>query len=713
MTEISDYAAGGRGRVELLFDRVSDDRAIRAGRVIAIVSMVSAATSVAIFVALGEFGLWYEEWGVHNAVGGFLFGLILFVAIRRQPRNGAVWAVGWSGLFQAVTQALAAAITVWLVVDRYGSEAVADYRSTADLAPSIDFFVWLGAWSWVPALGLMLGFAFLLFPDGRLPSPRWRGVAWLAAASMTGATIGLLVSSEDVANTSELPLITQLSMPFLGLAVLASIGSVFLRYRHADGDQRHQLRWMAFVGAIFGGLFVVSFAFDLASEPSGGGLTQATTLATLPLLVGGYAVAILKYRLYDVDVVISKSVTYLGLATAITLIYSAVVVGPLLILGKSDEGGPGLVLPIVATAMVAVLFEPIRSRMRRWANRLVYGNRSTPHEVLSTVTARLAEAAAGSGPSDLARLLAEGTGAERAIVWLRSGDSLHPEGSWPDDKSEALEAVVVGDLIDDECSESRAVLHGDHLIGSISITKPTSDPVTPTDRELLSDVAGGAGLLLRNISLNRQLEERAGQLRQSRRRLIAAQDTERHRLERNLHDGAQQQVVALKVKLGIAKTIAEREGAEEIAALASALADQTQQAVDSLRGLAHGIYPPLLEAEGLEPALRAVERSVGNSLAVETRGLGRYPRDVEATAYFVVVEAAEQARMSGSSFVRANLHDQSGELVIEIEHDGRTTNDTMAMMADRIDVLGGHTVVEDSESLTRITGRLPTALEHV
>ena len=126
---------------------------------------------------------------------------------------------------------------------------------------------------------------------------------------------------------------------------------------------------------------------------------MSPTSCRLVLLIGSFWVAIAKYRLYEIDVIISKSVTYLGLGAVITGLYAAVVIVPLLVLGRSDDGSPGLVLPIVATAVVAVLFEPIRARMQRWANRLVYGDRATPHEVLSQVTSRLADPARDGAPT--------------------------------------------------------------------------------------------------------------------------------------------------------------------------------------------------------------------------------------------------------------------------------------------------------------------------
>jgi signal transduction histidine kinase len=695
---------------ERVFDRVSDEAAIRLGRAVGVISMVSATASVVIFLAIGELETWYLEYGVHNAVGGFLFGLLLFVAVDRQPRNGAVWAVGWSALFQSLLGTFAAAVATLLVVERYGNAAVADYRSISDLPTAITFFTWVGEWTWIPAIGLMMIFGFLLFPDGRLPGPRWRIVAWVAGISITAATIGLMTAADFLNAADNLPPLTQAFMPFVGLSIVAAVASLFFRYRRAHGDQRQQLRWMALAATILGGSFSVTFLLEAAGVTDGAnGLNLAASLASLPLLVGAYGVAVLKYRLYDIDVVISKSVTYLGLAAVITLLYAAVVVGPLLVLGESDGDGPGLLLPIVATAVVALLFEPIRKRMQRWANRLVYGDRASPHEVLSQVTARLSDAPGSAGIDDLARLLADGTGADQAVVWMRSGDSLRAEGMWSRDGLGSDMPLTTDGLAVDEFTEAVSVRHEDVELGALSISKPHNDPVTPADRELLADVAAGAALVLRNMRLNKELEERANDVRQSRRRLISAQDAERHRLERDLHDGAQQQVVALKVKLGIAKTLAQREGGDEIALRVVALAEETQHAVDALRAVAHGIYPPLLESEGLEPALRTIERSSPIPIAIDASGLSRYDRSVEETAFFCVLETLERARMSGAASARVGLVSRNGDLVIEIDVRDRATDVDLTAVADRVDAAGGTLTIDetpDNQTL-RIASSVP------
>ena len=254
------------------------------------------------------------------------------------------------------------------------------------------------------------------------------------------------------------------------------------------------------------------------------------------------------------------------------------------------------------------------------------------------------------------------------------------------------------------------VRYRDELLGAVGIVKPANDLVTPADRALLADVAAGAGLLLRNIALNSQLEQRAVEVRASRRRLITTLDAERRRLERNLHDGAQQQVVALKVKLGIAKTVAEREGADQIVDYAVSMAAETQRAVDALRAVAHGIYPPLLDSDGLGAALRALERTSPVPFSVAASDLGRYGRQSEQTAYFCVLETIDRARVVGASAVRATVAEaeSGGGLAASIDIEGVDADVDLASVSERIEAVGGSSTVEaglgDSVRLVNVVG---------
>jgi signal transduction histidine kinase len=548
----------------------------------------------------------------------------------------------------------------------------------------------------------------LLFPHGRFSSNGDRRFMW--GVGIYGAALVVLsvfvspsALTDPTAGSLPHPFITaswtdemsRLASPLFGVLLLSFLVAavrLVMRSRRVGTVERHQIRWVGLGCAIYWVTGMTNAFMDpFGSFEAGFQLADSVMSLVIPVTI---AVAIFRHRLYDIDVIVSKSVTYLGLAAFISLLYAAVVVGPLLAIGTRGDGeGPGLFLPIVATGAVALLFEPIRTRLQRWANRMVYGDRATPQEVLSRVTARLSDTAGGNGTRDLARLLAEGTGAERVVVWSRFHDGLRPEAIHPLDRSDAVETVPIDGLVEDEFNESRSVLHQGVVFGALSITKARNDPITPDDRELLSDVAAGAGLLLRNISLNRELEERAEEVRASRRRLIAAQDAERHRLERDLHDGAQQQVVALKVKLGIARTIAEREGADEIAARVSTLAEETQQAVDALRAVAHGIYPPLLESEGLESTLRALPRTSSLPLVIDISGLTRYDRQTEETVYFSVLETVERARMAGASGMRVALTQGGGELVLVVDL-ARVGEIDLTPVIDRVDAVGGSVTIE-------------------
>lgn len=237
------------------------------------------------------------------------------------------------------------------------------------------------------------------------------------------------------------------------------------------------------------------------------------------------------------------------------------------------------------------------------------------------------------------------------------------------------------------------------------MSKDRGESITGADEKVMADVGAGVGALLRNVSLNAELAERAEQLKVSRRRLIAAQDAERHRLERDLHDGAQQQVVALKVKLGIARTLAEREGAEPVADLVASLAEATQEAVDGMRAVAHGIYPPLLEAEGLEAALGAVRRTIPVPVEIRADGVGRYERSAEESVYFCVIGIITEALDAGASGLAVSLSGEDQRIRFVVRADAGVGD--LQSVEDRIDALGGILTVTRRAEASEITGGIP------
>jgi signal transduction histidine kinase len=262
------------------------------------------------------------------------------------------------------------------------------------------------------------------------------------------------------------------------------------------------------------------------------------------------------------------------------------------------------------------------------------------------------------------------------------------------------------------------VEHQGRLLGALSIVKRRGDPVTPTEQKLIDDLAHQAGLVLRNVGLAAELRNRVDELRSSRQRLVRAQDEERRRLERNLHDGAQQHLVALKVKLGLAQMLAAASPERARLTVVQLKAD-ADEALETLRDLARGIYPPLLADKGLVAALESQGRKATMPVRVDAEGVERYAQDVEATVYFCVLEALQNVqKYAKASRVVVRLRGQEGELTFEIEDDGTgfdtatvTRGAGLTNMVDRVEALGGNVDLTSAPgSGTRVSGCVPATV---
>ncbi|MGH9285711.1 MAG: sensor histidine kinase, partial [Acidimicrobiales bacterium] len=352
----------------------------------------------------------------------------------------------------------------------------------------------------------------------------------------------------------------------------------------------------------------------------------------------------------------------------------------------------------------------------------VYGRRATPYEVLSEFSERMAETPATDELlARMARILAEGTVARRADVWLKVGSEIRPTASWPAGAEPLAALALAGDDIPwiDNVTTAVAVRHHGELFGALSVTKPPNEALSPTEEKLLGDLGRQAGLVLRNVQLTAELLARFEELRASRQRLIAAQDEARRRLERNLHDGAQQQLVALKVQLSLAEGAVEDLGvqAQPVLEMIRSLKSQTGEALENLRDLARGIYPPLLAAEGLASALSSQARkSTSFDVSVEAVCLGRYDQDAEAAVYFCVLEALQNiSKYAEAGRVALRLCEQDGLLTFEVADDGCGFDVAGAArgagtqnMSDRLEALdGGLEIRSEPGQGTTVIGRLP------
>jgi signal transduction histidine kinase len=643
---------------------------------------------------------------VLNVVVNMAVPILGIVLASRRPENRIGWVFVVAGFSLGLSQ----------FGTSYGLHAlVADPGSL----PAGRVFAWVGNSIGLVAIGA-LAFLFLLFPTGHLRSARWRPAAWFVGGAFALNTATAMVFASQAWSdpftqpSSGSPFTTFVFFALFLLPVVGSLAvsltAVIVRFRKSAGDERLQLKWFA-TGA------VLVFVTLVASIVTAGGLSVvASVLESLSFIVlfAAIGIAVLKYRLYEIDVVISKTVVYGVLAAFFTAVYVAVVVG----IGTAVGSANNPFLTVLAATVIALAFNPVRARATRFANRIVYGKRASPYEVLSEFSERMAGTYSVEDVlPQMATILGEGTGARQARVWLRVGRELRPAASWGDPGGIDEPLPVSDGELPDIAGASRvvAVRHRDELLGALTVSKPPNEPLSVAEGKLVDDLAAQAGLVLRNVRLTEELRANLEELRASRQRLVTAQDEERRRLERNIHDGAQQQLVALAVKANLAGALVGKDSNREREIIAQLKAEATD-ALENLRDLARGIYPPLLADQGLTAALSAQARKAALPVDVAANGIGRYPQDAEAAVYFCILEALQNvAKYAKASRALIRLSGDESRIEFSVEDDGIGFNAGMAQrglgltnMDDRVSALGGTLDVRSQPGAgTTIAGSIP------
>ena len=674
-------------------------------------------------MGIGSLVLWGHNTdadGTADDVGSVLFGLMVtlfpvvgLLIIRQQPRNR----IGWLLLVIGFAWGMSAALELyveWALVLHPGS------------LPGGYVVQAFAASSWLPPIILMGVYLILLFPDGRLPSQRWRPLALLAAAVIVVGTLSFTFAPGPVEGEVPVPgvenpigvelldpvseVLSGGSLVLIPVCILGAAWALVRRFRRSRGVERLQLKWLASAGALIAILLSLSFLASipaLADEIGESTLhvTDTVSILSFGLIPVAIGIAVSRHGLYGIDAIISRALVVGMLGVFITGVYVGIVVG----IGRAiGERQPSVALSVVATAIVAVAFQPVRERVHAVVNRLVYGSRATPYEVLSDFASRMAGTYTTSELlPQLARMVGEGVGAKQVEVWLSSGATWAREAGWP--AEEATGETVHGTASDVSALPGDRVVpvrHQDDLLGFITVTKAAGEPVTPSDDRMLEAVASQAGLVLRNVRL-------IDDLRSSRERLVTTQDDERRRLERNLHDGAQQSLVSVTL---LTRMAAARASDEHLRASLTEAAAQLQLAIEELRELARGIHPAILTERGLGPALTSLAERSAVPVQVQHDLSQRLPETVERTLYFVVAEALTNvAKYADASSATVSVTCGRGRVLVEVVDDGVGGADAargsgLRGLADRVAVVDGSISIDSPPGAgTRLSCSVPLA----
>lgn len=668
-------------------------------------------------------------WGVVAVIAVAIILDTVFTAAHRSLLSEATWAEhGWP---LAPLASAGCAVMGALIVSRYPRHPLGWLLSVASLLAvtlaAEAYTSWVlegdgpGSPQWAQRIGWAAPFlgwpaftalvmVFLLAPDGRLPSPRWRWVVWGTVAGLVMHTLGSLLTppltvadgEQYRAGTTVTALLT-VGYLLIAAGLVASAASLVVRLRRSHDDVRRQLLWIASAASMLAvGVVVILAVPRLQGE-------EGTWLAALPLRLAQVAVpvcvavAVLRHRLVQIDLVVNRALV-LTLATAVV---AAGYVGIVVAAGLVVTGGVAGFWPsVVATAVVAVAFQPLRRRIVRIADRLSFGDAAAPYEALADFSRRLGER---PDPDALLPALAQAAGvavnAHHTTVTLQVDHGPERVARWAPARADG------GGL----STEVPIVHRGQHL-GGLSVVMPAGHPLRAREHRLLADLADQAGLAFHNAHLTTQLSAQVERLRrhtahlaESRQRLITAGDAERSRLERAI---SAQVLVHLTPLPDWLRQLSDdpRHGGPSLAVRLTPLVLSLSTALEGLREITRGIFPAQLTRSGLPAAVSSLlaRNSTPGTLHLGDGVAGRrFGASIEAAAYYCIAEGARELRHP--VVVRLGVVD--GALHVDLTGGTGTPGLSVPHMRDRVEAVGGSISVRSGSDDTTIEVRIPvTAL---
>jgi two-component system NarL family sensor kinase len=682
----------------------------------------------------------YPIYAVLTGMLSLVYPTIGALIVLRLPRNPIGWIFCGVGLLYQL---------------HHFSLAYSNYAMAEGLAlPWGEYAAWFS--TWVGFAGLILAgvFLMLLFPNGRLLSRRWRLVAWTAVlgAALTvladGFYPGALATHGYVDNPlgamgmigqqltayGSLGVSKVLASALLLTSTLAALFSPLVRLRHASRDARQQLKWFLYAAAPAAFCLTVflvevmisnyttnlmfetmaAFAIRLSVDESAYELFYATSYTpalALLLLAVCTCIAILRYNLYDIDILINRTFVYGALSACVVGIYVLTVGG----LGTLFQARGNLAVSLLATGVVAVLFQPLRTRLQRTVNRLMYGERDDPYAVISRLGRRLeATIAPETVLPTIAETIAQALKLPYTAILLKEGEGFRSAAAYGSPRAEP---------------EALPLTYQREEIGRLIIAaRAPGEEFSPADRRLLGDLARQAEVAVHAVRLTADLQR-------SRERLVATREEERRRLRRDLHDGFGPTLASLALGLNAARKLMAGNELRDADEVLVRLEQETEHTVADVRRLIYGLRPPALDDLGLIAAIRQLAESQGMSSApIDTRSdeyrenelvfrmdapeeLPPLPAAVEVAAYRINQEAltnvARHARAK-TCRVRLSVEEATDALQLEVTDDGmgisedRRAGVGLSSMRERAVELGGICDVEPIPTGgTRVLARLP------
>ena len=644
-------------------------------------------------------------------------------------RRADLPALGLTTLAVLTTGAVGALIGLKLPGHRIGTvlTSTALLYSTVLLAESYARYVildghhglsggeWAALWvnaSWPLMFGGVIAVA-LLFPDGRLLSPRWRWAACGTALCVVGiVALGLFTAEPFDAPFGEvdppLPALPAALAPLhlvllagLLACVVASVVSARRRYLRAAQIERQQLLWLAASAWLIPVTLVVCFA-DAVVDARLDALVLGMLLMTVTALPMSIAVAVLRYRLYDLDRVVNRTLVYGALTGLVLAAYYAVVV----IVGGLLRTEVSFALTLVTTATVVIVADPLRRRLQRGVDRLMYGDRADPYTGLSRLAARLEDSVT---PQMALRTIVD-TVADSLKVPFVSVDLVQAD---PDQSRGLRRAASHGDTEPEERLLVPLTFQGD-AVGRLVVGQRPGEQLSSADHRLLTELARHAGAVVHATRLTIELQA-------SRERLVEAQEDVRRRLRRDLHDGLGPTLAGAVFQVDIARDALPVDAIEASEQL-DALRRQLKKAVEDIRGMSYALRPPALD-NGLVAAITEQISSTSTNRTPHVTlsappSLPPLPAAVETAAYRIAMEAVANATRHSDARTCAIRLDLNGGLEVEILDDGRGTDGRpfqagvgITSMRERAAELGAALTIERLAAGTRVHTVLPVGGE--